>query len=62
MLEGTLSKIIIFYHSELLTIKTVENHVKVESEILVLQQVNKNIYSNPFLFQSLLCYGNQKTK
>jgi hypothetical protein len=34
-LEGTLSNLVIFYHAELLTIRRIENDVKVESEILV---------------------------
>ena len=34
-LEERLSNLVIFQHSELLTIKRIENDVKVESEILV---------------------------
>ena len=34
-LEGTLSNVVIFQDSELLTIRRIENDVKVESEILV---------------------------
>jgi len=35
---GTLSNVLIFQDSELLTIRRIENDVKVESEILALQQ------------------------
>ena len=37
-LEGTLANVLIFQDSELLTIRRIENDVKVESEILALQQ------------------------
>jgi hypothetical protein len=35
-LEGTLSDLILFQHSELLTIRRIENYVKVESTTLAL--------------------------